>query len=67
MKKTENECTGCTDMGLYCLGDSCPNKNVVRFYCDRCQEETILYDYYGEELCQECLLREFEIIEGSEI
>ena len=63
MRKIENECVDC---GLPCLGNSCPNRNVVRFYCDRCKEETTLYDYYGEEICKECLLREFEIVEGSE-
>lgn len=67
MKKTENECVGCTNVGLYCLGSSCPNRNVIRFYCDKCGDETTLYNYYGEELCQECLLSEFEIVEGSEI
>lgn len=65
MKRIENECVGCKSMGLHCLGNSCPNKEVVRFYCDRCKEETTLYDYYGEELCADCLLKEFKIIEGS--
>lgn len=63
MKKKENECVSC---GLPCLGNSCPNRNVIRFYCDRCGEEEILYHYDGEELCQHCLLEEFEVVEGSE-
>lgn len=63
MRKIENECVDC---GLPCLGNSCPNRNVVRFYCDRCTKETTLYNYYGEEICKECLLREFEVVEGSE-
>lgn len=63
MRKTENECVGCD---THCLGSSCPNRNVVRFYCDRCGNETTLYDYYGEELCEDCLLKEFDMIEGSE-
>ena len=66
MKKIENECLGCKDAGLPCTGDSCKYRNVVRFYCDRCLEETTLYHYEGEELCKDCLLREFEIVEGSE-
>ena len=66
MKKITNECVGCKSMGLYCLGNTCPNRNVVRFYCDRCGEETTLYDYDGEELCQDCLLKEFKVVEGSE-
>lgn len=65
MKKVENECVGCpTEMG--CLGDSCKYKNVVRFYCDRCGCEEQLYYFEDEELCKDCLLKEFEVVEGSE-
>lgn len=61
MKKVENECVGCPpEMG--CLGDSCPNRNVTRFYCDRCGEEETLYYYYDEELCADCLLKEFKVV-----
>ena len=63
MKRIENECVDC---GLPCLGNSCPYKNVVRFYCDRCGEEEKLYHYYGEEICQDCLLKEFKVVEGTE-
>lgn len=66
MKSVTNECVGCTSIGLYCLGISCPNRSVVRFYCDRCEEETKLYYYNGDEICKECLLKEFDVIEGSE-
>lgn len=52
MKKVENECVQC---GLPCLGSSCPNRNVTRFYCDNCGEEETLYEYEGEELCIECI------------
>ncbi len=65
MRKIENECVHCPS-SLGCLGSNCPNRNVVRFYCDRCGEDTTLYDYYGEEICEECLLKEFKVIEGSE-
>lgn len=30
----ENQCTGCADLGLPCLGRSCPNRKVQVFYCD---------------------------------
>lgn len=68
MRKLEDECVGCKDLGLPCFGDSCPNRNVTRFYCDRCGEEDTLY-HYDEytELCQDCLLKEFSIVEGSEL
>ena len=65
MRKTLNECVYCPpEMG--CLVESCPNRNVVRFYCDRCGFEAKLYYYGDEELCEECLLEEFEVVEGSD-
>ena len=65
MKSIENECVGCPpEMG--CMGSACPYQNVTRYYCDRCGEEDTLYEYYNEELCQECLLKEFKVVEGSE-
>ena len=65
MKKVENECVGCPpEMG--CLGFACPYRNVVRFYCDNCKEENKLYYYENKELCGECLLDEFDIVDGSD-
>lgn len=56
MLKYENQCVGCTSMGLSCMGATCPNRNVPIYYCDRCCEELAeVYDVYGEELCEECL------------
>ena len=67
MKNTENECVSC---GLPCRGNSCPYRNVTRFYCDYCGEEGKLYHYEGKELCKECLieevLEECEIVKGSD-
>lgn len=54
MIKYENECVGCPpEMG--CMGSSCPNRNVPRFYCDKCKEEEELYEFDGEQLCIECI------------
>lgn len=66
MKKIENECVDCKSLGLPCLGNSCPNRNVARFYCDRCGKEEKLYHYDSEEICESCLLKEFEVVEGSD-
>lgn len=66
MKSIENECVGCRELGMYCLGSSCPNRKVVRFYCDKCESEATLYHYNDEELCQDCLLEQFEVVDGSE-
>lgn len=63
MKKIENECIDC---GLPCLGSACPYRNVVRFYCDKCGKEKALRHYDDRELCEDCLLDNFEVVEGSE-
>ncbi|MFR8974681.1 MAG: hypothetical protein ACLVG9_01615 [Eubacteriales bacterium] len=52
MKKYENECVDC---GRPCMGNICPNRNVLRFYCDKCREEAQLYHYKGKELCIDCI------------
>lgn len=55
----ENECLGCTSMGMHCKGKSCPYREVPHYYCDECGEcldDIYIYDYQGEELCEECLL-----------
>lgn len=63
MRTVENECVSC---GLPCLGDGCPYRNVTRFYCDKCGEETALYHYDGKELCIDCIEFDLEKVEGSE-
>lgn len=52
MVKYEDECVCCE---LPCLGNSCPNRNVPRYYCDECGDETQLYEYDGQELCLSCV------------
>ena len=57
----ENECCGCAVPGYPCMGDICPNINVKHLYCDKCKADCEeLYDYDGEELCEECLLDSFD-------
>lgn len=64
MKYYTNECCECQ---LPCVYETCPYYKVEHFKCDRCGEEDIkLYDYFGEEICEECLLKEFKIVEGSD-
>ena len=59
----EDECVGCpTEMG--CMGSTCPNRNVKHLYCDKCKDDVEkLYKYDGQEICEECLLKEFDVIE----
>lgn len=56
----------CVDCGLPCLGDSCPNKNVIHSECEFCKDKDIkLYHYNGHEICESCLLKEFEVVEET--
>lgn len=64
MQRIENDCVDC---GLPCLGDSCRYRNVPHYYCDCCGYEDKLYYYDSEELCEECLLKRFEVVEGSDL
>lgn len=60
MKRRENECCDC---GLPCMGSSCPNRNVLRLYCDKCGHEVSdLYEHDGEELCEDCLEKEVHAV-----
>lgn len=63
MRVKENECVGCKSLGLPCMGSSCPNMNVVRYYCDECDEEADLYYYDGQELCIDCIIKQLEKVE----
>lgn len=66
MKRLENECVGCPPE-LGCLGESCPNRNVPHFYCDKCKEEAVLYEYEDGEYCIDCIAKKLTVVEGSEI
>lgn len=60
MIKKENECVDC---GLPCLGSSCPNRNVIRIYCDKCGDEGKIFHYDGEHLCISCIEETLEEVE----
>ena len=51
-----NECVGCTGVGLHCIGSSCPNRRVERYYCDRCGAECSPDngDFGFDDLCEDC-------------
>lgn len=70
MKKTENECVGCTSLGLHCLGDACSKRNILHYYCDKCGEEfepeALYVNEDGEELCTECILSNYETVAQKE-
>lgn len=66
MIKYENECCDCATEGYPCLGSDCPNRHVLHCYCDKCGFETRLYEFDDRQLCEDCLLEEFTVVEGSE-
>lgn len=54
----EDQCVGCTSMGLPCMGSICKNKDVPIWYCDKCEEECVdLYEVDGYEVCESCALK----------
>ena len=55
----EDHCVECPP-GSWCLGLACPNRNVEVHYCDRCGDALDeIFDYEGEELCEDCLKKIF--------
>ena len=57
MVRTES---GCVDCGFPCLRSACPNYQVLVYECDRCHDEVDeLYEVDGEDLCVDCLKKEF--------
>ena len=65
MIKFENDCNGCTDIGLPCR--KCGLEKSPHYYCDECGDETKLYYFDdGKELCADCLLKQLDVVEGSE-
>lgn len=66
MKKIENDCCGCAAPAYPCMGDSCPLRNAIHYYCDKCGNEDKLYDTDFGELCESCLLKKFPVVEGSD-
>lgn len=64
MRTFEDDCVGCPpEMG--CLGSSCPRRRVLICTCDRCNESfdpEELYVVGGEDLCEDCLLNEYETV-----
>lgn len=61
-RKTFNECVDC---GKPCIGILCPYRNVERFFCDSCDSEGVLYEYDGEEICLDCVIKKLKQTQGD--
>ena len=70
LKKYEDECLGCTTLGIPCHGSTCVNRNVPRYYCDRCKDEFEPEELYisddGDELCADCFLMNYRTVKEME-
>lgn len=54
-------CCGCATETYPCLGKQCPLQHTMHLFCDNCKEEcNELYRYDEQELCEDCLLEQFE-------
>jgi len=65
----EDECVGCATENFPCIGNACHNINVPHYYCDGdCKQEydaSELYDYDGDMLCIDCLVKKFKTVKES--
>lgn len=62
----KDECVSC---GLPCLGNTCPNRNVPHYYCDKCKyeyETDELYVTDDGDLCLDCLVKGFKTLAEKE-
>lgn len=63
MQRIENDCCGCAVPAYPCLGNTCPLRNAVHYYCDKCKVEIgedEIYDVGGQDYCEDCLKEEFK-------
>lgn len=64
MQRVDNECVGCTSMGLPCM--HCGRKHVSHYVCDglNCEEDTIsgtkLYEDGDKHYCLKCLIENYK-------
>ena len=57
----------CCDCGLPCLLTSCPHYQVKHCKCDFCHDVDVrLYCYNSYEICESCLLKEFDVVDGTD-
>lgn len=59
--KYESQCVSC---GFPCRYEDCRNYRVKVLICDDCGEEfDVLYQFDGEELCGDCVLKRLGVVE----
>ena len=65
MRYTESGCVGCE---LPCLHTACPHYEETHYKCDECGEEDVtLYEFDGQELCIDCVIKQLTVVDGSDI
>ena len=53
----------CVDCDLPCIYEACRHYRTVHYYCDKCGEEDIIYEFNDEQLCLDCILKKLERVE----
>lgn len=53
MRKLVDNCVGCMDLGLHCIGRSCPNRKIYVEFCDECDDKADCF-LDGKALCEDC-------------
>lgn len=73
MRKVIDNCVGCTDLGLPCMGNSCPNRKTYVEFCDECDDHAN-YFIDGKSYCEDCatvylseIFNELEIDEKANV
>jgi hypothetical protein len=61
MIKIENDCVCCD---IPCI--DCGRKRTPHYYCDKCKEETTIYEYEDGQYCIDCIKEKLTVVEGSE-
>lgn len=56
MIRRENHCCKCATSNYPCMGNACPLREVIVYYCDVCTCEcNECYEIDGEHYCEECV------------
>lgn len=60
MRRVENHCCDCAVPGHPC-DPYCSLRHVEVWYCDECHDDICgdVYEFDGEDLCEECLKEKF--------
>lgn len=62
-----NGCAECTRIVIGdCRNSPCDYREKPIYICDKCgsEDSELYYDENGDQLCADCILRKYELVEG---